>query len=157
MHNVLDACISITKASGRGLGPEILEFFGPLKWQRAKRVPFGPKKVEFLELNLLPLAQVIDLPTSKTLYRAILTIYAPMIYTAPCIMFWMRAYPLLGQVEGGWALELESFLGHVKWHRADRRVPFGTQKSRDFQGSTPSHLPLDLLAPKALRMGPYKS
>jgi hypothetical protein len=23
------------------------------------------------------------------------------------------------------ALEIESFLGPVKWHRADRRVPFG--------------------------------
>ena len=32
-----------------------------------------------------------------------------MIYTAPCIMFWMRAYPLLGQVGGGWALEFETF------------------------------------------------
>jgi hypothetical protein len=42
-----------------------------------------------------------------------------MIYTAPCIMFWMRAYPLLGQVGGGWALEFESFLGAGKWHRAD--------------------------------------
>ncbi len=31
------------------------------------------------------------------------TTYAPMIYTALCIMFWMRAYPLLGQVGGGWA------------------------------------------------------
>jgi hypothetical protein len=39
------------------------------------------------------------------------TTYAPMIYTAMCIMFWMRAYPLLGQVEGGWALEFLSFLG----------------------------------------------
>jgi hypothetical protein len=29
-----------------------------------------------------------------------------MIYTAPCIMFWMRAYPLQGEVGGGWALEL---------------------------------------------------
>jgi hypothetical protein len=29
--------------------------------------------------------------------------YAPMIYTAMCIMFWMRAYPLLGKVGGGWA------------------------------------------------------
>jgi hypothetical protein len=28
LHNVLDACISITRASGRGLGPGILEFFG---------------------------------------------------------------------------------------------------------------------------------
>jgi hypothetical protein len=56
-----------------------------------------------------------------------LTIYAPMIYTAPCItgMFWMRAYPLRGEVGGGWALEFSSFFGPVKWQRADRRVPFG--------------------------------
>jgi hypothetical protein len=32
-----------------------------------------------------------------------------MIYTALCILFWMRAYPLLGQVGGGWALEFKSF------------------------------------------------
>ncbi len=38
------------------------------------------------------------------------TTYAPMMYTALCIMFWMRAYPLLGQVGGGWALEI-IFLG----------------------------------------------
>jgi hypothetical protein len=31
------------------------------------------------------------------------TTYAPMIYTALCIMFWMRAYPLLEKVGGGWA------------------------------------------------------
>jgi hypothetical protein len=48
------------------------------------------------------------------------TTNAPMIYTALC-MFWMRAYPLLGQVGGGWALEFESFLGPVKWHRADTK------------------------------------
>ncbi len=53
-----------------------------------------------------------------------ITIFAPKIYTAPCIMFWMRAYPLQGEVGGGWALEFSSFLGPVKWHRADRRVPF---------------------------------
>jgi hypothetical protein len=29
VHNVLDACISIMKGSGRGLGPGIIEFFGP--------------------------------------------------------------------------------------------------------------------------------
>jgi hypothetical protein len=29
VHNVLHACISITRGSGRGLGPGILEFFGP--------------------------------------------------------------------------------------------------------------------------------
>jgi hypothetical protein len=29
VHNVLDACISIMRESGRGLGPGIQEFFGP--------------------------------------------------------------------------------------------------------------------------------
>jgi hypothetical protein len=48
-----------------------------------------------------------------------ITIYAPVIYTAPCIIFWMRAYPLRGEVEGGWALEFESFLGPLHWHQAD--------------------------------------
>jgi hypothetical protein len=56
-----------------------------------------------------------------------------MIYTAPCVIFLIRVDALRGQVEGGWALEMESFLGPVKWHRADRRVPFGAQKTRDFQ------------------------
>jgi hypothetical protein len=28
-------------------------------------------------------------------------------------------------VGGGWALEIKSFLGPVKWPGADRRVPFG--------------------------------
>ncbi len=42
-------------------------------------------------------------------------------------MFLLRADPLRGQVGGGWALEIKSFLGPVKWHRADRRVPFGAQ------------------------------
>jgi hypothetical protein len=58
------------------------------------------------------------------------TTYAPMIYTAFCIMFWMRAYPLRGQVGEGLALEFESFLGLVKRHQADRRVPFEAQKTR---------------------------
>jgi hypothetical protein len=57
--------------------------------------------------------------------------YAPMTYTAPCIMLWMRAYPLRGEVGGVWALEFESFLGPVKWHRVDRRVLFGAQKTRE--------------------------
>ncbi len=59
----------------------------------------------------------------------VLAIYTPMIYTEPCIMFWMCAYPLRGQVGGGWAREIESFLGLVKWHRAERRAPFGAQKA----------------------------
>jgi hypothetical protein len=40
----------------------------------------------------------------------------------------MREDPLRGQVGGGWALEIESFLGPVKKHRADRRVPLGPKK-----------------------------
>ena len=41
----------------------------------------------------------------------VLTIYAPVIYTRPCIMFWRRGYTLRGEVGGGWALEFPSFLG----------------------------------------------
>ncbi len=38
-----------------------------------------------------------------------LAIYGPIIYTAPYIMFLMRADPLQGQVGGGWALEIYTF------------------------------------------------
>jgi hypothetical protein len=34
---------------------------------------------------------VLNMMTYFELYVPELTIYAPMIYTAPCIMFWMRA------------------------------------------------------------------
>ncbi len=50
----------------------------------------------------------------KPLKMGNLSIYPPMIYTAPCIMFWMHAYPLRGQVGGVWALEIKSFLDLVK-------------------------------------------
>jgi hypothetical protein len=48
-----------------------------------------------------------------------------MIDSAPYTLLLMQANPLRGQVGGGWALEIETFLGPVKWHRAVRRVPFG--------------------------------
>jgi hypothetical protein len=57
--------------------------------------------------------------------RTVLAIYGPMIYTALYVMLLMRANLLHGQVGGGWALEIRTFLGPVKWHRAVRRVPFG--------------------------------
>ncbi len=63
-----------------------------------------------------------------------------MIYTAPYVMFFLRADPLRGRVEGGWALEIETFLNPVKWHRAVRRVPFGAQKVKI--PPPPSHPPL---------------
>jgi hypothetical protein len=34
---------------------------------------------------------------------------------------------------GDLALEIESFLGPVKWHRTDRRVPFGAQKKLEYR------------------------
>ncbi len=59
-----------------------------------------------------------------------------MINKAPCVMFLTRADTLRGEVGGDWALEMESLLGPVKWHGADRRMPFGAQKTLDFQGPT---------------------
>jgi hypothetical protein len=41
-----------------------------------------------------------------------IAIYGPMI--APYVMLLMWANPLLAQVGGGWALEIETFLGTVK-------------------------------------------
>ncbi len=47
----------------------------------------------------------------------------------------MRAYPLRGP---GLSPGMRKFFwGPVKWHRADGRVPFWAQKTRDFQGPTP--------------------
>jgi hypothetical protein len=38
-------------------------------------------------------------------------------------MFWICAYPLLGEVGGGWTLEFFSFLG-PKWHSPIGLMPF---------------------------------
>jgi hypothetical protein len=64
-----------------------------------------------------------------------------MIYTALYVMLLMRAVTLREQVGGGWALEIETVLDHVRWHQDVGRVLFGTQKCRDFQGPSLSHLP----------------
>jgi hypothetical protein len=66
----------------------------------------------------------------------------------------MRAAFITWQVRGGWALEIETFLGPVKWHRADRPVPFGTQKSRFLQGTTPLTLALVMDAARIKRNTP---
>jgi hypothetical protein len=42
VHNVLDKCISITRASGRGLGPGNREFFWPSEMASASAI-WGPK------------------------------------------------------------------------------------------------------------------
>jgi hypothetical protein len=46
---------------------------------------------------------------SASYLQNVTAIYAPMIYTAPCGMFLMRADPLRGQEGGGWDLEIEIF------------------------------------------------
>ncbi len=51
-------------------------------------------------------------------------------------MFLMHADPLLGQVGGGWALEISTFLGLKRLDAISQG-----QKSLDFQGPIPSHLP----------------
>ncbi len=50
---------------------------------------------------------------------------------ALCVMLLMRAASITRASGRGWALEIETFLDPVNWHRADRRVPFlGPKKSR---------------------------
>jgi hypothetical protein len=49
----------------------------------------------------------------------------------------MRANLLRGQVGGGWALGIETFMGRVKGHQVVKQVPFGVQKNLDFLGPTP--------------------
>ncbi len=56
-------------------------------------------------------------------------------------MFWMRAYPLRREEVGGRTLEFSSFLG-PKWHSSVSSMPFHrAQKTREFQGPTPSYFP----------------
>jgi hypothetical protein len=72
-------------------------------------------------------------------------------------MLLMQANPLRGKVGGGLGPGSQDFLGPV--HRAVRRVPFGAQKSQDFQGPTPLPLSqvMELPASKSLCTGPYQS
>ncbi len=46
----------------------------------------------------------------------------------PYVMFLIRAFHYEGKWEGGWALEIETILGPVKWHRAVRQMSFGPKK-----------------------------
>jgi hypothetical protein len=54
--------------------------------------------------------------STPPLFDSKITIYAPMIYTAPCLMFWMRAYPLRGQEEGGVGPGILKFFGPTPSH-----------------------------------------
>ena len=65
--------------------------------------------------------------------RFILTIYAPVNLTAPCIMVLMRASTLREGLGPG----TRDICGPLEIARAVRRVPFGAHKYREFQGPTP--------------------
>jgi hypothetical protein len=67
LHNVLDACISITWASGRGLGPGIIEFFGPQMalTYRLDAISQGPKNSRIPAPNPLPRALVTDMQFAR--------------------------------------------------------------------------------------------
>ncbi len=74
-------------------------------------------------------------------------------------MFWMRAYPLLGQVGGGWALEISSFLGPTM--ALAYRLDAISQGPKNSQFLGPNPLPLALVmdkhASKTFCTGLYKS
>jgi hypothetical protein len=75
VHNVLDACISITRGSGRGLGLGIREFLGPVKWNRAeRRVPFGPKKLEMSKAVYVPNCLLFHFYTERNIAKLFLKI-----------------------------------------------------------------------------------
>jgi hypothetical protein len=64
-----------------------------------------------------------------------------MIYTALCIMFWMRAYPLLEEVGGRWAMKFPSFLG-PNWNSPIGWFPFhGAQKLGNSRAQSPPTSP----------------
>jgi hypothetical protein len=56
-------------------------------------------------------------------HNTIMAILGPLICTAPYVMVLMRADPIRGQVGGDWALEILTYLGPVKWHRALATAP----------------------------------
>ncbi len=78
--------------------------------------------------SIRPICKCRCPPLQVSLKISIIAIYGPLIYTAQYVILLMRANTLRGQVGSGGALEIKTFLGPVKWHRAVKRVPFGAQK-----------------------------
>ncbi len=72
--------------------------------------------------------------------------------------FWCGQHLSLGQVGGGWALEISPFRG-PKWHSPGGSMQFyRAKKSLDFQDQTPLQLALvmDAARIKSITHGPYK-
>jgi hypothetical protein len=53
-------------------------------------------KVGFSNLIHIRKDYCMNTPSNTAMTRCIITIYAPVIYTRPCIMFWRRGYTLRG-------------------------------------------------------------
>jgi hypothetical protein len=62
-----------------------------------------------------------------------------MIYIARYVTFVMFADPLRGQIGGGWAQEIETFLGPEM--ATSELISIWAQKSLDLQGPTPAICP----------------
>jgi hypothetical protein len=64
---------SITRASGRGLGPGNRDFFRPCGMASTRQASaiWGSKNSRFPGLNPLPLAQLMDLPALKALHTGL--------------------------------------------------------------------------------------
>ncbi len=72
------------------------------------------------------------LPSQKLEFWPFSCLWTCDLYDPVCNAFDAGNIHKRGQVGRGWALDIETFLGPVKWHWAVRRVPFGAQKSRVF-------------------------
>ncbi len=82
-------------------------------------------------------------PAFAALVSPVLTIYAPMIYTA----FDAGSIHYLGTWEGGWALEIEIFMGPVKCHPANMRVHLGLKKIEISRARPPPAYPCNRCCP----------
>jgi hypothetical protein len=83
----------------------------------------------------------------KTVQVVNITIYAPVIYTAPCIMFWMGANTLRGEVGGGWALEFPRFWALWNGNKTIGEFHLGPKKLGNSRAQPPPTSPSNVYAP----------
>jgi hypothetical protein len=78
------------------------------RWQNLVTRAEERHKLVTASLNFYKTAEQVSLT------QRFLAIYGPVIYTVSYVMFMMRVGPLRGQVGGGWALEIGTFLDPKK-------------------------------------------
>ncbi len=107
------------------------------RWRSEVFIPQLSKERRRSEVFVTQLSMIWHCYRGGGLKKVVFNYLCTYIYTAPCIMFWMCAYPLRGELGGGWALMFSIFSGSVKWHWADRGVPFGAQKLENSRAQPP--------------------